>query len=291
MRLNRWMIAVSMLVLSASASAQYNELGKGARRIAVAVWAGHELKLQQMGMLVFGNQYGKVLAQSDALAAAIYEAIEVQIKAEGRAEVRRLVVDVSQLPRLSARSFEGSKSFFGASLRELAADVDKARANCDCDALLIVAETSREIPGSNQYVRGLTWFNGSNLASALPRVSAPMTLFLVDPATGKVSDVYGAGADMVGTAARWSGKAEEVTSLEEAAWTELAQGVRAVLATTLQYPLYLLALRPSCTRYFYEQFQTPQQRDPSHANFVPMPPVPEGTDPQRCSVGRAVTAR
>jgi hypothetical protein len=274
-------VAAVVLANAGSAAAQPNELGFGARRIAVVVWAGHELKLQRMGFMVFGNQYGKVPERGDRLAAALYAAVEHELNLEQRYDVRRVPTAPTELPRLSERAHEGSTRFWAASIEDLGNEIDRLRADCRCDALLVVAEARAEVPGTNQFFRGITLFrNASDKAS----LAAPLVLYLVDPATGKT--VAKSGANVLyraSTDAGWAGKAEEVHTLDDAAWAAVTDGLRRTLQSSLPEALDRLGLRPSCSRFFYEWTTQPNQREPASERYVPPPRIPEGADPSRCT--------
>lgn len=283
MRLSRWVIALSVLVMSTCASAQYTEPGTDARRIAIAVWVGHELKLQQMGTLVFGNQFGAVRASDDQLATLVYTAIERELALERRFELRRLAVPPSELAKLASKAAERSTNVWMPSIGHMLAELGPLRAQCNCDAILVAAEGNAEIELTNQRVRGLTMFRRPQTPPDSVMAVSSLALFLVDSQSGNVVARSTTGPSVAFVRMQWPGNASDVRELDPAAWTAMYDGLYASVAGALMPSLYEVGLRPSCTYLFYLRRTPPQKRDPQNADYLAPPPTPEGANSDWCT--------
>lgn len=169
--------------LCTAAAAQAQEGATPPRRIGLLVLAGHEVRLLQIGVLVFGNAYGQVPAPDARLADALQDVLHAELAGEPGQIVRRLQVPWDALQRLSPRAHEGSSGFWGPSLSDLRGDLVRLAAGCDCDTLLVVSSRmAAEVLGTNQVARGITWVRTPGRQGLM----VPLHLYVVDPATGQV---------------------------------------------------------------------------------------------------------
>ena len=270
-----------LLVLAATthlAEAQPTDLASRARQVGVAVLAGAELKLLQIGMLVFGNAYGKVDIPDDRLSAAIYEAVRGHLAVEGQFQVNRVSIDRVQLADMAMKGFAASRGFLGPSLKDLSPELADFRRRCDCDALLVVTEASREVVGTNQYYRGITW---RVVRPGSTELMVPLLLYLVDTATGETIAHGYSEYQSVPVSAPWPEKPGDVRALDDATWIAIGEA-GSKLARTLRHAMFSVGLRPSCTMHFYEKHHTMSQRNPIYANYVAPPAMPPGADQARC---------
>ncbi len=121
-----------------------NEVVASARRVAVAVWVGHELNLQRSGALVFGNERGKVAVVGDELASMVYEAVSRELAQERRFSIRRVTLEPHELRGLGSKAAEGSTGVWRRSIDHMSAELTQALARCECDVMLVVAEGASE---------------------------------------------------------------------------------------------------------------------------------------------------
>lgn len=286
--MRRLCLALLTGLLCTVAAAQPESPG---RRVGVLVLAGHELRLLQIGALVFGNAYGRVAAPDGRIADAIYEALRADLVREPGQSVHRVELPFAELQRLGPLAHEGSSGFWGASLDALRADLARLGSGCRCDTLLVVSSRKRvEVLQTNQTAPGLTWIR----SGARQGLYLPLWLYRVDPASGRPRADVAIESDLGATEAAWPAKPAEATQLAEGDWAALARSVERALRppeaeVTGQIhsaPLGLsrLGLRPSCAMIYYQLTTTARQRDPGFPNHVPPPAVDAGADPSTCPV-------
>jgi hypothetical protein len=257
------------------AAAQVNPLAERTQAIAVLVLGAQKLNLKRIGLLVFGNAQARLDVPDDRLAHTTYEAVRTELELEGRYRVKRIVPSIEEVERMSGKAFAGSQRFLGRSLADLAGDLKPYRERCDCDALLVVGETTYEVQGTNQYHRGITWLSRAGVGAAL-------ALYLVDPQSGKTVADSSSDNGFTPTAASQPDDIEGVLTLVPDAWSSLEAALTERLRQGVRRPLHFLGLRPSCTQFFYEWFTPERSRNPVSPDYRPPPPMPAGADPQRC---------
>lgn len=286
--MRRLALALIAALLCAAVNAQPGSAG---RRVGVLVLAGHELRLLQIGALVFGNAYGRVAVPDGRLADAIYEGLRADLAREPGQSVHRVELPFAELQRLGPLAYEGSSGFWGASLDALRPELARLGAGCQCDTLLVVSSRKGiEVLQTNQTAPGLTWIRTVGRQGIL----LPLSLYRVDPASGRPLADVAIESDLAAVEAAWPAEPAKATQLAEGDWTALARaaerGLRPreaeVTAKIHSAPLGLsrLGLRPSCAMVYYQLTTTARQRDPGFANHVPPPVVDAGADPSTCPV-------
>ena len=305
------------------AQAQETARAPTPQRIGVLVLAGHEVRLLQIGVLVFGNAYGQAPAPDGRLADAIYAAVQADLEREPTQRVGRVPVPWVDLQRLSPLAHAGSSSFWGPSLSEIQGDLVRLAAGCACDTLLVLTTpVQAEVLGTNQTARGVTWIRTPGRQGLL----VPLRMFVVDPATGRVRGHTHVASALPPVPAPWpldpvptptvpaaapaaseptapaappdrTVSPQPKTAWTDAEWTALVQAAPAALASAgpgqgvvhgLSLALSRIGLRPSCAMAYYELTTTRRQRDPAFADHVRPPAVAPGADPSLCPVQGAV---
>lgn len=256
--------------------AEAQEASTTVRRVGVMVIAGEELKLMQIGFTVFGNEYGQIPVPDDRLAGVLYEGVKQQLEREGGMHVRRLEIPVAHRLAWAQRMLE--PVFFGSAVSRLEKELEPLRQGCDCDAIVVVTESSREVVGTNQIYRGITWHRRAQ-GSVLV---VPLTLILMTPTESRNRGQAFNFASPIPVGSAWVGKADTVRVLESVHWDLLQDAAARSLRGSLQRPLHALGLRHSCSRFIYEFETSPRQRDPSNPDYVPPPPGLDQSDAARC---------
>lgn len=269
------------------------ELVSRTKTLGVLVLAGQQLDLFRIGALVFGNKRVAVQAPDTALSDLVFDAVKAQIDQEGALTVRRVELAPGDAERLRPMALQAGPKFWGGyQMDALLPALAPYRAQCGCEALLVVAPSRREArPNSNLIYEGLAWvaqggFMGDEVGRTEPM--AALQLLLVDAGSGKLVEGVGNRSDMgqyIGYESPPVAKEHwplAMTGVTPEQWTMIWRPMARVLWSTLRRPLFSLGLKPSCTLYFFEMHQ-PRHAGRDDASAPEPPTMPAGVDPARCT--------
>jgi len=282
----RWRLLLACLVLQTGlaplAWAQHvadspfdSALSKRAKVVGVMVASGYQVQVVTLGTLLnVGRLERNEPRDDDLLSDRVFAGIKSELALERRYEVRRLQVNAEQARKLTNSLWNRREDRFGSWPTEMKDLV----ANCDCDAVLVVADG----PSHNTMVEaGLTFgpsfvgksgvFGGKDVARAHFR--AGLLTMLVDPKSGeriRTATAHDRPDYQEDAKAFWPGSEG---SISDTHWNRMARYLEG-LGPVYRKSLSMVGLRPSCA-HRYAQANTNAMA--ARSGEPPPPPVVEDT--------------
>lgn len=274
---------VLLTLACAVASAQRTErtydtkLTKRIKTLGVVVASGFQVHVMTTGGLMLRRDGRFTTAhEGTQLADSLYAAISSELDMEQRYEFKRLPILPETARAVVNALWDQRTGRYG----KLATELKSVYRECQCDAVLLVADG----PGHNPIVDdahtfGPTWvgkrsfLGGSQIAKSQLRMG--LIAVLIDPATGERDGIGEASSRTEPVDASESNWPGEEGPVGEHHWNQMA-AYFAQLNPAVRQALYWVGVRPSCALPYFSK------KSPAEARDLEPPATLPGTDPAKC---------
>jgi hypothetical protein len=259
-----FLVCIATAIPLASSAGTDNPLANRSKSVGVVVLAGYSVELFRLAAMVMWNKRETIPVTDSRLSDAIFNNTREQLLKEDRFEkVSRVELPFSMVREIQDK-YPMSK---WPKLVDAFPNLSEAVRNCDCDSVLVIAPSSRDMYPTNQVLRGFQWTAESGFGPEvrISSVSLALTAYLVDPMTLKVAAETVFTGDAKDTAEErrsfileskhWP---SDMRQLDEGTWDIIMPIFEKSVRLNTRRTLHVLGLRPSCTERYWQLHKLPQ---------------------------------